>query len=197
MVRRIVFVVWGALLLITIAACAPAYEFHGTQLDPPLALGTPTLINQDGQTVSLNTFRGQWVLLFFGYTHCPDQCPLTLGEFKQVHDQLGVDASRVRFVMITVDPERDTPQVLKTYLAQFDASFQGLTGDASVLVSLYRKLGIAVQTASLGNGDPQTVHTESVFLLDGSGQLRYIYTEVPWQDIASDVRQMLHPSILQ
>lgn len=196
--RRMWFL-WCA-LVIGLAACGGAYKFHGTQLEPPKPAAAFTLTNQDGVTVRLDDYRGQLVMLFFGYTHCPDICPLTLSEFKQIREQLGADAQYVRFVLISVDPERDTPEQLKTYLAQFDTSFQGLTGSPQELVSLYREYGIFVESARLDSTSTGQLraapgftiaHTNAVLLLDGKGRLRVIYTDASWQDMAADVRQMI------
>lgn len=192
-------------LAIGLAACnSQPYTFHGALLEPPAARADFALTNQDGQTMRLSDFRGNLVLLFFGYTHCPDVCPTTLAQFKQLRAQLGEQANRVQFVFITVDPERDTPERLKEYLAQFDLSFIGLTGSADMLQPVYKEYGTSVEeimaseTAAAHSHDstPDTAntlvaHTSSVFLLDRKGQVQLIYTGVPWQDIAADVRHLL------
>jgi protein SCO1/2 len=204
-------------LAIGLAACGGRpYTFHGTWLEPALPAANFALTNQDGQTIRLSDFRGQLVLLFFGYTHCPDACPTTLAQFKQIRNALGANAARTRFVLVTVDPARDTPERLKEYLAQFDSSFVGLTGSADALAPVYRAYGVSVEailadelapasalrtdSALAGDSHSHTTptgtvaavaHTSSVFLLDDKGQVRLIYTDIPWQDVAADIRYLL------
>jgi protein SCO1/2 len=89
---------------------------HGTPIDPPRPLADFTLPSQDGTPLSLSALHGKYVLLFFGYTHCPDVCPTTLTDFVQVKRALGAAASQVRFVFISVDGERDTPPVLRHFM---------------------------------------------------------------------------------
>lgn len=196
-------------LLLALIGCGQAYTFHGTRLEPPLPPAEFTLTDQHEQTMRLSDFRGQFVLLFFGYTHCPDACPLTLGQFKEIRNTLGDDAARVRFVMITVDPARDTPERMREYLAQFDLSFIGLTGSEEALAAVYRAYGVSVEailgeTVSTLNATDHhhhssddsastttLAHTSSVYLLDKEGRARLIFTGLPWQDMLADLKQMM------
>src|SRR5262245_40036804 len=98
-------------------------------LEPPKALVDFTLTSQANKPLKLSDLKGKLALMTFGYTNCPDVCPATLAKFTQIKEQLAADASRVNFVFISVDGVRDTPDVLTTYLKQFDPSFVGLTGD--------------------------------------------------------------------
>ncbi len=188
------------LLAIALAGCgSQAPAFHGTLLQPPLAVADFALTNQDGQTMHLNDFRGSPTLLFFGYTNCPDACPITLAQFKQIRGTLGADAARVRFVFVTVDPARDTPAQMKQYLANFDPTFIGLTAAPETLAQVYHAYGISVEkimpSEHAQHGMPGMVaHTSSVFLLDDQGQVRLIYTDIPWQDVATDLRFFLTKS---
>ena len=195
----------AACLALTIAliGCSQPYKFHGTLLTPPLKTSDFVLTNQDGQSFQLNDLRGKWTLLFFGYTFCPDACPLTLAHFRQIRNALGAsDATQVQFVLITVDPRRDSPTRLKEYLAQFDVTFIGLTGNQDSLALVYRSYGVSVEkiladensAAQNHSHDDVTAlfaHTSAIYLLDTSGQVRLIYTAVPWQDVAEDVRHLL------
>ena len=194
------FPFWVLLVLaIGLAGCGGSpYKFHGTQLQPPLSAPDLALTNQDGQTTRLSEYHGKWVLLFFGYTHCPDACPLTLAQFKNIRDQLSADAARVRFVFVTVDPVRDTPEQLKEYLAQFDPSFVGLTGNSAALTLMYHAYGVGVEKILAAENAPHGTsatfdHTSSVYLLDDQSQVRFIYTDIPWQDMAADIRFLLNP----
>lgn len=175
-------------LALALTACGQPYTFHGTLLEPPLVTSDFALVDQNGQAARLSDYRGQLVLLFFGYTDCPDACPATLAQFKQIRAQLDKEADRVSFVLITVDPERDTSERLKEYLAQFDSSFVGLTGSADALQSVYRDYGVSVEPGVA------LAHTSSVFLLDREGRVQLIYTDIPWQDTAADLRHLLDSS---
>ena len=101
-----------------------------------------TLTDQHGQTFSLESAKGNVVVAFFGFTYCPDICPATLSKWAQVESALGEQAGAVQFVYITVDPERDTPEVLKEHLATYSSNFIGLTGDSTALKDLYDSYGI-------------------------------------------------------
>src|SRR5262249_19019034 len=101
------------------------------------AVGGPfRLVNQDGQTVTDQDFKGRPFLVFFGFTHCPDICPTTLFEVSEIMRNLGPDGDRMRAIFITVDPERDTPAALKEYLSSFDPRLSGLTGDADAIAAV-------------------------------------------------------------
>ncbi|MBI5030923.1 MAG: SCO family protein [Chloroflexi bacterium] len=181
----------GALLF---DGCASKpYTFHGTQLQPPMTFADFALTNQDNHTTRLSDYRGNWLLIYFGYTHCPDECPLTLAQFKKIHDDLKTDAARAHFVFVTVDPVRDTPEQMKVYLGQFDPSFIGLTGTPATLNLMYRKYGVAAEANA--DGTPKVDHTNAMYLFDDQGQLSFIYTGIPWQDIAADLRVLLKKKV--
>ena len=115
-------------------------------------------------------------MIFFGYTHCPDVCPVTLSEFKQIKQQLRDKASGVEFVFITVDPERDTPDVLARYVPSFDPSFIGLTGSAAELQSVYKSYGVYAQKQEDdGQGNYSMDHTARTYLVDQQGNWRLTY----------------------
>lgn len=99
-------------------------EVRQSAIDPVF-----TLVNHNGETVNEEAYRDKWLLVFFGFTHCPDICPTTLSEISQVMENLGPDADKVQPLFVTVDPERDTPEVMKEYVSKFHPSIIGLTGD--------------------------------------------------------------------
>jgi protein SCO1/2 len=102
-----------------------------------------SLTNQDGQAVAVDQLKEQWSLLFFGYTFCPDICPATLAQLRQLQGQLPPETlSKLRIVLVTVDPHRDTPEQLKKYLDYFDAGFIGLTGEEATLQKLANAVSI-------------------------------------------------------
>ena len=116
------------------------------------------LIDHNGQPRSLADFRGKVLVVFFGFTHCPDVCPTTLAELARALKQLGPDAQRVQVVMITVDPQRDTPEVLKPYVTALDPSFLGLTGDPQAIADPAREFKVFYQKLSLIHISEPTRH---------------------------------------
>jgi protein SCO1/2 len=187
-----------AVLLLTAAVIfTRPYAYHGSVIQQPYPAPDFTLPHgQDGQ-FSLSGQRGRVVLIFFGYTHCPDVCPTTLATYKQIHDRLGKDAERVAFVFITVDPARDTPEVVARYAAAFNPAFTGLSGDEQQLASVWKDYGVYHKIVTPSNGSSDrgvyTVeHSSQTYLVapDGSLFLTYSYG-APVDDILQDLRQLL------
>jgi len=151
------------------------------------------LTDQNGKPVKLSDFRGRPVLLAFGYTQCPDVCPLTLSDFKAVKRELGADAERVAFVLVSIDPERDTPEVMQRYLAVFDPEFIGLTGPDERIRLLTDQLDASYEKQ---RPDPETgayavAHTSFIYLFDAEGKWRMTYPfQSPMEAIAADIRAM-------
>ena len=130
----------AGLLLNACASTPPA--FKGTTIDPPLPTADFTLTDQNGQPFRLSDQQSDLTLLFFGYASCPDVCPMTLAVWNQIYEALGDDADRVRFILVTVDPDRDTPAQMKPYIAVFNPSFIGRTGTLDELETVYERYGI-------------------------------------------------------
>ena len=135
------------------------------------AVGGPfQLVDQDGKTVSDADMKGRPFLVFFGYTHCPDVCPTTLFEMSQMLHALGPDAGRIGTLFITVDPERDTPAVLKDYLASFDPHLRGLTGGPAAVDAALKAYRVYAKKVPLKDGDYTMDHTAVVYLMDKNGR---------------------------
>lgn len=173
------------------------YSFHGVVIQSPQPLSNFTLTGPGDQPVSLRDFRGRTVLLYFGYTYCPDVCPATLKTLAEARSLLRpADQAQVQVIMISVDPERDSPATLADYLAHFDPSFVGLTGPQAELLAATTPLGIYFEKrASSSATDYLIDHTASVALVDGSGYLRLLYPfNTPATDLAADLQYMVrHP----
>ena len=170
---------------------APA--FHGTVIQSPDVVADFTLTSSTGDQLSLSDLRGKVVLLYFGYTFCPDACPTTLNELKKVPPALGDRADEVQVVMVTVDPQRDTPEVLREYLSYFDPSFLGLTGTEEEVLAAATPLGIYFSAHEGSAATGYLVdHTTSVLAIDKDGYLRLLYSfETPGEDIAADMRHLV------
>jgi protein SCO1 len=150
------------------------------------------LTDHNGQPRTLADFRGKVVTVFFGFTHCPDVCPTTLAAMAQVVRELGPDAQRVQVLFVTVDPERDTPEVLRQYVPSFDSRFLGLTGDAAAIARAAKEFKVYYQKQALPGGSYSMDHSAGTYILDASGRLRLFaqYGQAP-QALVHDIRLLL------
>jgi protein SCO1/2 len=176
-----------AMMLLVVEPALPA----NTQV----TIGGPfTLTAPDGTTVTDETYRGKWLLVFFGYTYCPDTCPTTLSQIAVALEQLGPDAAHVQPIFITVDPERDTPEVMGQYAAAFDARIVGLTGSPQQIAAVseeYGAYGEQRQTGA-GAGDYLVDHSTYIYIMDPEGQfVRGLDADTPSSDIANILRAVM------
>jgi protein SCO1 len=151
------------------------------------------LTDHNGQRRTLADFKGKVVTLFFGFTHCPDVCPTTLGEMALVMKELGKDADRLQVLFVTVDPERDTAEVLKRYVPAFHPSFLGLTGSAEDIARTTKEFKIFYQKQPLPNGSGYSMdHSAGTYILDGEGRLRlFAQYGIGAPAILNDIRQLM------
>lgn len=173
---------WRCLLILALAWTTPALALdRDALLDEANVLLLPrervipplTLIDQDGQPFDTRSLQGRWHILFFGFTACPDICPTTLSDMRRLFGQLPSDTrERLQLVLITADPERDTPQQLKTYLDYYRAGFSGLTGEMEQLQQLSRALGLPFVPANETQGDYSVSHSGNLALVGPNGTLR-------------------------
>ncbi|HWQ11622.1 MAG TPA: SCO family protein [Roseiflexaceae bacterium] len=180
-------------LVLALGACG-SYEFRGGALEPPGPAPDFTLTDQDGRPFRLGEQRGSVVVLFFGFTNCPDICPARLAELAAVRRDLGADAEALRVAMITVDPERDTPAALGAYVRRFDRTFLGLTGPQAELDAVQAAYGVFAQRHEHGATAPEyTVdHSGYVYVVDKAGRWRLIFDpEASVDDMTSDLRHLL------
>jgi protein SCO1 len=132
-----------------------------------------SLINQDGQAVAVDQLKDQWSLLFFGYTFCPDICPATLAQLRQLQGQLPPETlAKLRIVLVTVDPNRDTPEQLKKYLDYFDAGFIGLTGEQATIQKLANGVSIPFIPADTSKENYTVDHSGNLVLIGPDGRQR-------------------------
>lgn len=188
----------GLVLLLAafaIAACKPV-EYHGTAVDPPLLEPELSGTNWNGEAFSLDDLSGRLVVLFFGYSSCPDICPLTLSRMKQVHEALGERADEVAMVFVSVDPGRDDVAQLARYVPAFDPDFYGVHVDEEQLEKVTREIGVFVQRQEPTGEGPDAFyavdHTTSLFVLDREGGLRlYVSHALGPEELLEDLEQML------
>jgi len=143
--------------------------------------GDFTLTNQDGQPFALHDVRGRAVLLFFGYTSCPDMCPMTMSRIVSALDRLGSEASQVVTLFVSVDPKRDTPAVLKEYVGSFSTPLIGLTGTEEQIAEVTSSYKASFELMETGSPNYLVNHTTAIFLIDKHGELRkfFAYNEEP------------------
>jgi len=151
-----------------------------------------TLTDHTGKTRTLADFRGKVVVVFFGYTHCPDVCPTTLAELKVAREQLGDDGKRVQVLFVTVDPERDTRELLANYVPAFDPSFLGLYGDAAETARVAKEFKVFYQKAPGKTPDSYTVdHSSGSYVFDPQGHLRLLVRPGNVSNLVADLRILL------
>jgi protein SCO1 len=143
----------------------------------PLILGGPfRLVDHTGASVTDETYRGKWLMMFFGFTHCPDICPTTLNKIADVMELLGKDAAKVQPLFVTADPQRDTADVLRDYVAAFDSRIVGLTGSVEEIAAVAKSYGVVAERS--GDGANYTIgHSTAIYLVDPEG--RYSMTLDP------------------
>jgi protein SCO1/2 len=175
------------------SACAPARAWHGAPYTSPTQAPGFSLQDTQGDVYRLDARRGQVVLLYFGYTNCPDECPAVSANVHQTFVRLGGDASHVDFVFVTVDPQRDTPTVLRQFLDRFDSRFIGLYPSLPELQAIESAYGVyASVEAEGGTATPVVTHTSRLLLIDASGVLRTSYdVDITQDDLLADIRRAL------
>ena len=197
--RRRLLITWASLAALALAAgcgeraAGPAAPFKGVDItgaDYGRELALPDV---DGRVRTLADFKGKAVVVFFGFTHCPDVCPTTMAELADVKRQLGADGERLQAVFVTVDPERDTPEKLKGYMAAFDPSFVALRGTPAQTEALAKSFKAYYKKVPGADADSYTVdHTAGSYVFDPQGRLRlFVRYGQPVADWVSDLRQLL------
>jgi protein SCO1/2 len=202
-------VVMASLVVAAAVAVAPRQppRFHGTTYTEVLPASEFALTDHDGRAVSLRSYRGAPVLLFFGYTHCPDVCPLTLDKLTRALRTAGGRAEDVRILLVTLDPERDTPAALKAYASRFGPAVVGLTGDSAGLAKARQGYGAYITQAPVqpaahaheghASAPPavaaalKTVHSGAVYGIDRRGNLQVVISDgATLEEVVDDVRTL-------
>lgn len=201
----------AVVLLATVAAVffggqmvARSQAFRGSLIEPSLAAADFSLTQTNGEDFNLGDQRGRVVLVFFGYTHCPDVCPLTLAEYRQIYNQLGEQADNVDFVFVTVDPDRDTPEVIDEFVHAFNPAFIGLSGTDEELQVAWDAYWVGRQVPFLeGSDEPEhegeahangyeVSHSTRIYVIDKLGNLRLTFPfGMSAMDMSHDVSRLL------
>ena len=190
----------GALLLVSIApgwliGCDSKQKpsFRNTDITGAEFARDFVLTGQDGKPRSLADFKGKVVVMFFGYTQCPDVCPTTMAEMAEVMKQLGADADRVQVLFVTVDPERDTRQLLSQYVPAFDKRFLGLYGDAEATAKVAKEFKIFYKKVPGNSPTSYTVdHSAGSYVFDKQGKVRLFVRHGQGAEVlAKDLKTLL------
>ena len=188
--------------LLLIAALAGGLLWHESEMVPGLGktvitgeatIGGPFhLIDQTGKPVTDADFHGRYMLIYFGYSFCPDVCPTTLGVMAQALDKMGSDSSRVVPVFISIDPARDTPKVLADYMKAFGPEFVGLTGSAAAIADAEKKYRVYAVKKPLEKGNYGMDHSSVLYLMGPNGKMVSFYDEaISPDDLAKDLKQKI------
>lgn len=155
-----------------------------------------TLTSDQGRSVRAADYRGDIILLYFGYTHCPDVCPTTMARLASVTQRLGKAADRVRILFVSVDPARDTPTLMQRYVSAFDSHAVGLTGSGDAIEALAKRYRVAYQEEKGdAHGNYEVTHSSGVYIFDKDGHARLLATpDDSVEAITHDVRQLLQSS---
>ena len=196
--RKTLWVGFFSLLVVGAAALTlvltkPA-SFRGISYGEPYPKAADIeLTRANGETFRLSEQKGKVVLLFFGYTSCPDVCPTTLAELNQVMGKLGDKTRQVQVVFVSVDPERDTPPKIQEYVEHFNPNFIGLSGSLDNLQVIWDNYGIFREVVDSGSALGYTVnHTARTYLIDKDGNLRLSYGfQTPVEDMVNDLEILL------
>lgn len=176
------------------SACSKqTVEFRGVDVTGADYAKDVALPDQNGQPRSLKDFSGKVVVVFFGYTQCPDFCPTTLAELAQVKQALGKDGERLQVLFVTVDPERDTPELLQTYMANFDPAFLALRGTPEQLTAVAKDFKVYFKKAEGKTPESYTMdHSAGSYIFDPAGRLR-VYSRYGSgvEAVTADVKALL------
>lgn len=164
----------------------PAPELRGTELITPAGVGDLTLEDAEGRNVTLGDYRDDLLLVFFGFTRCPDVCPLTMSRLAETYRELG-EPEDLRVVMITVDPGHDTPQLTHQYATGFHPAFVGLGGSNPQIAAAAERFFVGYNDA----GNQGVIHTDMVLLVDRQSQFRMIYSPDKLGHLGQDLNRIM------
>ncbi len=188
--------------LLLVAALAGGLLWHESEMVPGIgrtitsgriAVGGPyALTDQDGQPRTSTDFRGKYQMVYFGYTFCPDVCPTTLAVMSAALDKMGIDQNRIVPVFITIDPDRDTPAVLKKYMAAFGPRFVGLTGKPDEIADVEKEFRVYARKQPLAGGKYGMDHSSVIYLMGPDGKLVGFYDDpISPEDLAKDLKKKI------
>ncbi len=193
---KLYWLLFGAILLLG-TSCTPTYTFNGTLLEPAMSIPEFELMRTDGEPFTSNDLQGKITLIYFGYTFCPDVCPLTIADVKTALNNLEIEQDQVQVVFVSVDPERDTPEILDNYLSAFDSSYIGLTDSLEKTEVAKSAFGVFSEKAEVEDSaaDYLVNHTARLFLVNDQGEIALLYSfGFKPDELQSDLQHLLASS---
>ena len=189
----LIIIATGGIAAILLMPAPPPY----TATSKTGAIGGPfTLIASDGRTVTDQAFRGKWMLIYFGYTNCPDACPTALNDMGVALDRLGPEAASLQPVFITVDPKRDTPEVLAEYLKSFDPHIVAMSGSEEQVAAVVKEYHVYVEVPSSGGKDYTVNHSSFFYLINPEGKfVNIVHGDVSGDELANKLRQLMKRTV--
>jgi protein SCO1/2 len=192
---RVLYATMGLLLVVLLAGTGGFLWLSGDAGNSPIAIGGPfTLEDGSGKPVTDGDFRGKYMLVYFGYTFCPDVCPTTLTAVADAIEKLGPTASRIQALFITVDPKRDTPMVVKQYAAAFGPSIEGLTGTAEQIAQVAKEYRVYYAEHRTGPGpdDYSMDHSSVLYLMSPNGAfVAPVRADQSGDEIAANLKKLM------
>ena len=181
------------LLALLLQACSEPITWHASDVTGMMPDLEFLLVGPDGEVVEAKSLHGKQALIFFGFTSCPDVCPTTLTQLSVVMKKLGPQADDIQIALVSVDPDRDTPEVMKRYTASFGPWLLGLTGSEQALSRLRQAYGVyAAMESSDDKGGYNVMHSAAVFAFDAKGRVRLLISDVTDSDaVVSDIKQLI------
>ena len=197
LLRRILLTAAG-LAVVAFGFAAYEFEAHGPQPAGQSSLplgGAFHLVDQNGRPVSDQDLHGKPTVMFFGYTYCPDVCPTTLTDMTAWLKALGPDADRLNMVYVTIDPDRDTPARLKSYLTAFDPRIRGLTGAPQAVAQAAHDYAVFYQKVPVQGGEYTMDHSTIIYLIDAQGHTTdLVQYGTPRDQVVASLKKLLHPA---
>jgi protein SCO1/2 len=180
-------------LTILLLSCKEPLNWHASNVTGMIPDLEFTLTGTHGETVDASSLRGKPILIFFGFTSCPDVCPTTLAQLSAIMKKLGKRADSIQIALVSVDPERDTPAVMKSYTESFGPWLLGLTGPEDALTSLRESYGVyAAMESSESKGTYNIMHSAAIFAFDRKGRGRLLISDVSNHDaVVADLLQLI------
>ena len=178
---------------IFLQSCSEPHHWHASDVTGMMPDLEFNLTGPDGEAVTAQSLKGKPLLLFFGFTNCPHICPTTLTRLSMVMKKLGTQADDIQIALVSVDPDRDTPEVMKIYTASFGPWLLGLTGTEQALTRLRKSYGVyAAMESSDSEGTYNVMHSTAIFAFDTTGRIRLLISDVDDIDaVVSDLKQLI------
>ncbi|NOR19832.1 MAG: redoxin domain-containing protein [Xanthomonadales bacterium] len=183
----------GLLLSLLLQSCSQPLDWNATDISGMMPDLQFSLTGPNGEALDASSLHGKPALIFFGFTSCPDVCPTTLSRLKLAIKALGENSDEIQVVLVSVDPDRDTPEVMKRYTASFGPWLLGLTGSDEALTTLREAYGVyAAMESSDARGSYNIMHSAAVFAFDGNGQARLLISDLSDNAaVVADLQQLI------